>query len=401
MRSFPCTIGVIVSTLCLAVGPVRAQERLSAEDAAASPDNPYTPPSCVPGVPFADITCTTGFDPWIEQFGADGITAGCGGGNYCPGSPVTRDEMAVFVEKAMHGTGNWTPGNLGNFNTGVGAFSLPYSTTGGYNTGLGYYSLHSNTTGQNNAGVGYGSLFSNTTAIDNTGVGVGSLESTTTGSNNTGVGDGSLQYNTTGGGNTGVGEGSLHSNTTGGADTAVGYGADVASDSLGDATAIGAYATVDASYHVRIGDTNVTQIGGQVAWSNLSDIRAKTDIQDLDLGLDFVMALRPVSFTLKQGNGRTDLGFIAQDVETLVGDGYNVLGIGGDTDRTLSLRYTDFIAPMVKAIQEQQATITAQQAEVNRRDARTAALEARVAELEAQVKALLAARPTPKAADRP
>ena len=70
-------------------------------------NGPFTPPACVPGVPFADITCTTGFDPWIEQFGVDGITAGCGGGNYCPGTPVTRDQMAVFIEKAMRGTANW------------------------------------------------------------------------------------------------------------------------------------------------------------------------------------------------------------------------------------------------------------------------------------------------------
>ena len=69
----------------------------------------YTPPTCVSGVPFSDITCTTGFDPWIEQFGLDGITAGCGGGKYCPGTPVTRDQMAVFIEKAMRGTGNWPP----------------------------------------------------------------------------------------------------------------------------------------------------------------------------------------------------------------------------------------------------------------------------------------------------
>ncbi len=74
---------------------------------AASALGLYTPPACVPGVPFSDITCTTGFDPWIEQFGLDGITAGCGGGLYCPGSPVTRDQMAVFIEKAMRGTANW------------------------------------------------------------------------------------------------------------------------------------------------------------------------------------------------------------------------------------------------------------------------------------------------------
>ncbi len=68
---------------------------------------PYTPPACVAGVPFADVTCTTPYDAWIEQFARDGITGGCGGGDYCPGTAVTRDQMAVFVERAMRGTANW------------------------------------------------------------------------------------------------------------------------------------------------------------------------------------------------------------------------------------------------------------------------------------------------------
>ncbi len=71
------------------------------------PLGPYTPPACVAGVPFADVTCTTPYDGWIEQFARDGITGGCGGGNYCPGTAVTRDQMAVFVERAMRGTANW------------------------------------------------------------------------------------------------------------------------------------------------------------------------------------------------------------------------------------------------------------------------------------------------------
>ena len=95
-----------------------------------------------------------------------------------------------------------------------------------------------------------------------------------------------------------------------------------------------------------------------MGWSNLSDIRSKEDIEDITLGLDFINALRPVEFSLIDGNDGLDLGFIAQDIETLLGTEYNILGIGGDTDRTLSLRYTDFIAPMVKAIQEQQELIS-------------------------------------------
>jgi hypothetical protein len=91
------------------VVPAPAQQASFEQGLTASILSVYTPPACVSGVPFADITCTTGFDPWIEQFGLDGITAGCGGGNYCPGSPVTRDQMAVLLEKAMRGTSNWPP----------------------------------------------------------------------------------------------------------------------------------------------------------------------------------------------------------------------------------------------------------------------------------------------------
>ena len=103
---------VSVGVACLAivgVVPVLAQPVAVEHGQPALTQSVYTPPACVPGVPFFDITCTTGFDSWIEQFGLDGITAGCGGGLYCPSTPVTRDQMAVFLEKAMRGTANWPP----------------------------------------------------------------------------------------------------------------------------------------------------------------------------------------------------------------------------------------------------------------------------------------------------
>ena len=95
--------------LWFGLAPGFAQAPAGTLEHASVKNGPYTPPACVPGVPFSDLTCTTGFDPWIEQFGLDGITAGCGGGKYCPSTPVTRDQMAVFIEKAMRGTANWPP----------------------------------------------------------------------------------------------------------------------------------------------------------------------------------------------------------------------------------------------------------------------------------------------------
>ncbi len=64
----------------------------------------YTPPACS-GTVFADVPCPSGLNvDWINQLAAEGITGGCGGGNYCPGSPLTRAQMAVFLLLGEHGS---------------------------------------------------------------------------------------------------------------------------------------------------------------------------------------------------------------------------------------------------------------------------------------------------------
>jgi hypothetical protein len=50
---------------------------------------------------FADVPCASSFAAWIQELVARGITAGCGGVLYCPGSPVTREQMAVFLLKTL------------------------------------------------------------------------------------------------------------------------------------------------------------------------------------------------------------------------------------------------------------------------------------------------------------
>lgn len=56
----------------------------------------YTPPPCVTPT-FPDVPCSSGFAPWVQELVVRGITAGCGGGMYCPASAVTRGQMAVFL----------------------------------------------------------------------------------------------------------------------------------------------------------------------------------------------------------------------------------------------------------------------------------------------------------------
>ncbi|MBI3161400.1 MAG: S-layer homology domain-containing protein [Chloroflexi bacterium] len=60
----------------------------------------YTPPPAT-GTVFGDVPTDSFAADWIEQLALEGITAGCGGGNYCPGFPVTRAEMAVFLVRAF------------------------------------------------------------------------------------------------------------------------------------------------------------------------------------------------------------------------------------------------------------------------------------------------------------
>jgi hypothetical protein len=69
----------------------------------------YAPPACS-GTMFADVPCPTGgFVDWINQLATEGITGGCGNGNYCPGNSVTRGQMAVFLLKGEHGGGYAPP----------------------------------------------------------------------------------------------------------------------------------------------------------------------------------------------------------------------------------------------------------------------------------------------------
>ena len=73
----------------------------------------YVPPPCS-GV-FPDVPCSSNFSPWIEALAAAGITGGCGSGNYCPLADVTRQQMAVFLLKSKHGSTYVPPACTGDF----------------------------------------------------------------------------------------------------------------------------------------------------------------------------------------------------------------------------------------------------------------------------------------------
>jgi hypothetical protein len=75
----------------------------------------YIPPAAT-GM-FADVPQNFWAAAWIEQLAKEGITSGCSvsPAQYCPGSAVTRDQMAVFLLKAKHGSGYVPPVATGDF----------------------------------------------------------------------------------------------------------------------------------------------------------------------------------------------------------------------------------------------------------------------------------------------
>jgi hypothetical protein len=62
---------------------------------------------------FTDVSRSYWASSWIERLYAAGITAGCGGGNYCPEDPVTRAQMAIFLERGMNGSAYTPPAGTG------------------------------------------------------------------------------------------------------------------------------------------------------------------------------------------------------------------------------------------------------------------------------------------------
>ena len=269
------------------------------------------------------------------------------------------------------------------------------TTIGGGNTALGYNALAVNTIGNNNTVVGFTAMDFNLDGYRNTAVGVSALGTNLNGFQNTAVGFRALDINSSGTNNAALGRDALAANVSGSCNTAVGAGANVDIGGRNYATAIGCNAIVNTSNKVRIGDATIAVIEGQVAYTYPSDGRFKTNINQNDVvGLAFIQKLRPVVYNFDTRRFTQFLtknmpdslaahyladdfgpstairqsGFIAQEVEQAakeVGCDFNGVHVPADENDNYSLAYAQFVVPLVKGMQEQQAMIEAQQAQIS------------------------------------
>ncbi|MBL8062150.1 MAG: S-layer homology domain-containing protein [Anaerolineales bacterium] len=80
----------------------------------------FVPPNVLPT--FTD-TAGNFAEDFIEALKNDGVTSGCGVGIYCPDSPVTRAQMAIFLLKAKHGASFTPPDVVSTFTDTAGHFA--------------------------------------------------------------------------------------------------------------------------------------------------------------------------------------------------------------------------------------------------------------------------------------
>jgi len=185
----------------------------------------------------------------------------------------------------------------------------------------------------------------------------------------------------------------VNASATGYQATAIGYGASATAQ---NSTAIGNGASVSTANYISIGNTSVTAIRGQVNFTTYSDGRFKRNIRENVHGLDFIMQLRPVTYTWDihhfnahaRGNdytmhniayNETDeaairakekityTGFIAQEVEqAAIRSQFNFSGVlkPADNKDAYSLSYAEFVVPLVKATQELNQKISDQQKQI-------------------------------------
>ncbi len=260
-------------------------------------------------------------------------------------------------------------GGLGTHNTlsGIGAGAA--YTTGTNVVAMGDDAAHSNTSGSDMAAFGSEALYSNTTGNFNTAVGHAAGYAITTGAYNTAIGHDAL-YNSV-----------SHNNVSG-----FGYGA-----------------VVTGSNQVQLGNASTTTyVYGTV--QNRSDLRDKADVRDTTLGLGFINALRPVDYRwdlrdsyraplpdipetatnaeraaitaahleanalaniTRDGSkkrNRYHHGLIAQEVAAVIQatgvdfGGFQDHSVQGGED-VLSLGYDEFVAPLIRAVQELSARV--------------------------------------------
>ena len=302
----------------------------------------------------------------------------------------------------------------GIHNTLIGTNAGDALTDADTNTAIGSSALTTDTLGSKSTAVGHSALeaqnFTSATTTHNTAVGADSGKAISTGTTNSTFGSQSGAALTTGTHNVLIGSyagaGGVGNLTTGLRNILIGHGAGQNNGDDSDNIAIGYETNCQGHQSAIVIGTNVDSVASNTftfgkgdgndrvsngftvnaTFARVSDVRYKKEIKDNDdCGLDFINDLRPVTFKWKaKSEISTDLpdydatkteadhkeklyGLIAQEVKEAL-DKNNITDFGGwEKEKTSGINKVAqamFIYPLIKAVQELSAQVTALTARV-------------------------------------
>ena len=266
---------------------------------------------------------------------------------------------------------------FGGSNTTVGSRALRHNSFGSFNTTVGFKAGYCNAAAYNTL-IGGCNISSNyDSSAGNTAVGFQALECQFGGGCNTAVGCRSIRNGSGGRCNVGVGNYALPFLSSGNSNIAIGYLGNQCISTQNNTIAIGCNARTSANSCHTVWGHSSNNVCNCVyaAWSNVSDCRDKSSINELPdkYGIDFVRKLKPVSYKYdhrdlyvekcscsygeKDGSlqsSKYHYGFIAQDMKSILEElNITLDGLGYDEDKdAYRLTYEEMIAPIVKSIKQ-------------------------------------------------
>ena len=390
----------------------------------------YTLPTAVTGANDYVLTAQTdGTTAWAAVSGGGGASDLDGLADVKVQASSTSGRYSLFINgatagaAAQHGTldnaqANYAIGKdtlkaitTGDFNVGIGfenmttlagatngkgnvtmGYKAGRTLTGEYNVVIGYDAGSDISGGDNIVAIGRGAM-GNSSPYNglNVCVGYNSGNHQTSGQKNVMVGADTGTSDTSGYHNTFLGYDSGDTITTGHFNVFVGSQTDGVAD-VNNQIAIGYQAESDGANTIQMGNSSISTADIQVSWTVASDERVKDNITDAAIGLDFINALRPVTFTkihpadypteirddrYKQGGADYDEeteapikdefdtttvhdGLIAQEVKaTMDSLGVGFSGWKEKADGRQGIQYEALVMPLIKAVQELSAKVKA------------------------------------------
>jgi hypothetical protein len=127
--------------------------------------------------------------------------------------------------------------------------------------------------------------------------------------------------------------------------------------------------SISETQNVAIGKTTLAEqrldVNGNVianSYLTASDRRLKTDIINMQQGIDELMKLRPVTYRMKADTSKAiRFGFIAQEIEKVMPE---VVNKPKSDKQFYSVNYAELVPVLTKAVQEQQSEIEKLKAEL-------------------------------------